>query len=117
MMQSAGLWIDHSKAFIVMLSDRGEETLQILPGLDRQPGRMEIFYRHAMESVKNSESIFIMGPGAAKGEFKDFIDSHDRRGRVEISETEAGMTNIQIVAKVRGHFTGNKRTIRGLIGE
>jgi hypothetical protein len=132
MKQVAGLWIDHRKAFVVMLSDNGDETLQILSGVDRQPsrkdgvrsgekfeslqtvaddsrqrnfsGHLEVFYKLVHESLNGMESVLIMGPGEAKGELRKLMDKTDRNRRLAILETDDKMTNPQIVAKVRSHF-------------
>jgi len=39
MKTTAGLWIDHRKAVIVVLSDKGEETRVIESNVEKQPGR------------------------------------------------------------------------------
>ena len=36
---TAGLWIDHRKTVIVIVSARGEETIEIKSNVDKQPGR------------------------------------------------------------------------------
>ena len=35
MKSAEGLWIDHSKALIVIVSDKGEETKQIESGMEK----------------------------------------------------------------------------------
>jgi hypothetical protein len=35
MKNAAGLWIDHSKAVIVIVSDKGEETKQLESGMEK----------------------------------------------------------------------------------
>ena len=39
--QKAGVWIDHRKAVIVLLSSQGEETLEITSNIEKHPGRSE----------------------------------------------------------------------------
>jgi hypothetical protein len=132
MKQVAGLWIDHRKAFVVTLSDKGDETVQILSGVDRQlsrkdgvrsvekfeslqtvaddsqqrnfSGHLEAFYKLVHESLNGMESVLIMGPGEAKGELRKLMDKTDRNRKLDILETDDKMTNPQIVAKVRKHF-------------
>ena len=132
MKRTAGLWIDHRKAFVVTLTDNGAETLQILSGVDKQRGRMDgvrlnekfeshkvaaddrqqrdygghmdAFYRNVMDKIKGSGSILLMGPGEAKGEFKKFMDRHERENTVVMVEADDKMTDPQIVAKTREYF-------------
>jgi stalled ribosome rescue protein Dom34 len=132
MKRTAGLWIDHRKAFIVTLTDNGAETLQILSGVDKQRGRMDgvrlnekfeshkvaaddrqqrdyaghmdAFYRNVMDKIKGSGSILLMGPGEAKGEFKKFMDRHGSENTVVMVEADDKMTDPQIVAKTREYF-------------
>ena len=40
MKTTAGLWIDHRKAVIALLSEDGEETLEIQSNVEKQPGRL-----------------------------------------------------------------------------
>ena len=41
MKTTAGLWIDHRKAVIVIVSAEGEETMEIRSNVEKQPGRFE----------------------------------------------------------------------------
>ena len=41
MNMKAGLWIDHRKAVIVLISPRGEETMEIQSNIEKHPGRGE----------------------------------------------------------------------------
>ena len=41
MKRTVGLWIDHRKAVIVVVSDKGEETSVIESNVEKQPGRFE----------------------------------------------------------------------------
>jgi hypothetical protein len=40
MKTAVGLWIDHRKAVIVVVSNSGEETRAIESHVDKQPGRL-----------------------------------------------------------------------------
>ena len=39
MKTTVGLWIDHRKAVIAVISEDGEETLEIQSNVEKQPGR------------------------------------------------------------------------------
>jgi hypothetical protein len=124
--KQAGLWIDHRKAVIVMVSEEGEETREIdsnmegnvhAPGgsrseesstediRDRQHGnQLDRYYEEVVAVVRNADTIQIFGPGEAKGELRKHLEHAGIKGLVLEMETEDKMTDRQIAAKVRGHF-------------
>ena len=126
MKKVAGLWIDHRKAMIVVVSDGGEETKQIESGMekhvrfsggsraeegkaddqrDRQfAGHLNIYYDEVISHLRDAESILIFGPGEAKGELEKRLAGEGLSGRVVGIETVDKMTDRQIAAKVRQHF-------------
>lgn len=132
MKKAAGLWIDHRKAFIVTLTENGEETKLILSNVEKQRGRVDgvrsnekfeaglvesderqlrgftghlnVYYKEVIDSIKGMESVLLMGPGEAKGELKKMIDKEKIPGKIEIVETDDKMTDPQIIAKVRDYF-------------
>jgi stalled ribosome rescue protein Dom34 len=138
MKTSAGLWIDHRKAVVVVLSDQGEEIKEVVSNVDKQRGRMDgkrlnekfdsgmvaaddrqqrdftghlnIYYKEVFELIKDAEAILLMGPGEAKDEFRKLIEREhgDHRHKVVIEETADKMTDPQIAAKVRDFFGGRK---------
>jgi hypothetical protein len=94
----AGLWIDHRKVVISIVSDEGAETMEIKSNVDKQSGRFEgvhstipyepqlvpaddsrerefinhlnQYYEEVIAAIRDAESILIFGPGEAKGELK-----------------------------------------------
>jgi hypothetical protein len=126
MKKAAGMWIDHRKAVIVIVSDQGEETKQIESDMekhvrfsggsrseqgggedqqDRQfTGHLNAYYDEVMARLRDAESILIFGPGEAKGELEKRLASKGLSGRVVGIETVDKMTDRQIAAKVRQHF-------------
>ena len=126
MKSAAGLWIDHSKAVIVIVSDKGEETKQMESGIekhvrfsggsrseqgggedqqDRQfTGHLNTYYDAVIAQLRDSESILLFGPGEAKGELEKRLANKGLRGRIVGIETVDKMTDRQIAAKVRQHF-------------
>jgi len=121
-----GLWIDHRKAVIVIVSDEGEETKHIESGMekhtrfsggsrseqgggenqqDRQfTGHLNSYYDDVVAHLRDAESILIFGPGEAKGELEKRLASKGLSGRVVGVETVDKMTDRQIAARVRQHF-------------
>ncbi len=129
MKKEVGLWIDHKKSVIVILTDKGQEIKQIGAHLERdaQPsggwaahsgkdyiqtdrqdkrfmGHLDIYYDEVIAFIHDAESILIFGPGEAKGELKKRIESKGLSGRIVGVETVDEMTEPQIAAKVRKHF-------------
>jgi len=130
-----GLWIDHRKAIVVAVTDKGEqlglviskaekqlrrggdsplkgrfEALQV-PQDDRRQrsstGHLGLYYDAVIACIGNAESILIFGPGEAKGEFKKYLKKKMPGARIAVVETVDKMTNGQIAAKVRQHFADN----------
>lgn len=140
-----GLWIDHRKALIVAVTDKGEEIRLIISKVDKQPGRsggvrsttpyeahqvpaddnrerkftghLNIYYNAVIASIRDAESILILGPGEAKGELKKRLVRNKLGGHIVGIETIDRMTDRQIVAKVRRYFKekmdekGQRKTI------
>lgn len=124
----AGLWIDHRKAVIVLISDDGEEeTKTIESGMekhvrftggdgsedgssedvrDRQYGNhLNSYYDQVIAVVGNAESVQVFGPGEAKGELKKRLQNEGLKDHALSVETTDKMTDRQISAKVREHFS------------
>jgi len=125
----AGVWIDHSRAVIATLTDRGEKTMQILSHVDRQPRRIDgqvsrtvepvaiddkamrsyhahlnKYYDKVIAAFPRAGSVLIFGPGMAKQELAARIGKKRFSGRVVGVETTDKMTERQITARVRRHF-------------
>jgi hypothetical protein len=132
MTNRAGVWIDHRNAVIVMVGLAGERTDHIasnvekhlersgdsplkgpyesrqVPPDDRRQlaltGELNTYYDAVIASVRDAESLLILGPGEAKGEFKKRLEKNKLGGRVAGVETVGKMTDRQIAAKVRTYF-------------
>jgi hypothetical protein len=135
MRTKVGLWIDHRKALIVAVTDKGEEIRLVISTVEKQPGRsgglrsttpyesqlvpaddsrerrstglLNIYYNAVIASIRDAESILIFGPGEAKGELKKRLVRNQLRGRIVGIETIDRMTDRQIAAKVRRYFKEN----------
>ena len=132
MKTTAGLWIDHRKAVIAVLSEDGEETLEIQSNVEKQPGRLagvrsttpyesqkkqaddtlqreftghlNQYYDEVIAAVGKAESVLLFGPGEAKGELKKRLERDHLGGHIIAVETVDKMTDRQIAAKVREYF-------------
>lgn len=129
MKTTRGLWIDHRKAVIVAVTDKGEDVQEILSRVEKQLGRFEgersttpypaqlvpaddsrqrdltghldTYYDEVISHLRDAEVILIFGPGEAKGELIKRIERDKLSGRVAGVETADRMTVPQIAAKVR----------------
>jgi hypothetical protein len=121
-----GLWIDHRETVLVTIVDGVEETKRIDSGMekhvrfsggsrseqgggedqqDRQfTGHLNSYYDEVIACLRDAESIFIFGPGEAKGELEKRLARKGLSGRVVSIETVDKMTEREIAAKVRQSF-------------
>jgi hypothetical protein len=132
MNKTAGLWIDHRKAVIVVVTDKGEEIRLIISKVEKQLGRpggkrstttyesqlvpaddirqktftghLNIYYDAVIACIRDAESILIFGPGEAKGELVKRLNGTRLGRRIVGVETVQRMTDRQIKAKVRDRF-------------
>lgn len=128
----AGLWIDHRKAIIVFVTDKGEEMELVVSNVEKQlqrsgdsplkgryeshkvpaddsrqrtfTGHLNIYYGAVIACLRDAESVLIFGPGEAKGELKKRLEDSKLGGRIAGVETVDKMTDRQIAAKVRQYF-------------
>jgi len=128
-----GLWIDHRKAIIVTLSDKGEEIKVIESNVEKQLRRtgdsplkgrhdplslppedrrtrayiehLNDYYKEVIKYLRDVKSILIFGHGEAKGELKKHLEQSGLGERIVGVETVDKMTDKQIAAKVRQHFS------------
>jgi hypothetical protein len=132
MKTNVGLWIDHRKAIVVTVTDKGEEMGLIISRVEKQPRRsgdsplkgsyeplqvpaqdslqrtltehLNIYYDAVIASIRDAEAILIFGPGEAKGELKKRLEKHDLGASIVGVETIDRMTDRQIASKVQRYF-------------
>jgi hypothetical protein len=131
MEKEMGLWIDHRKAVIVIVSVEGEEVKEITSHMekhvrfssgnnaedgasedirDRQFGnRLNSYYDEVIAAIREARAIQIFGPGEAKGELEKRLESKGFKGQIVSVETVDKMTDRQIAAKVRERFVLAKK--------
>jgi hypothetical protein len=133
MKKEVGLWIDHRKVVIVTIENKVETTQEIKSNMekhvrfssgthsespdntqgsraedmrDRQFGdHLNRYYDGIISSIRDAESILILGPGEAKGELENRIQREGLEGKIVGIETVDKMTARQIAAKVRVYFS------------
>lgn len=129
---NAGVWIDHHKAVVVLLTEQGQEMLKIKSDQGdsaRSPAglrpknsytphdfaaegkrerkvvvQLNEFYDEVIACVHDAQAILVLGPGEAQGEFRRRIASQKLRGHIAEMKTAATLTDEQIADFVRQHF-------------
>jgi len=126
MKKQIGLWIDHRKAVIVIVTEEGEELKKITSNIekhvrftggnasedgstedvrDRQYGNhLNSYYDEVIAVIRGADSIQIFGPGEAKGELEKRLEREGLKAHIFAIETVDKMTDRQISAKVRDHL-------------
>ncbi len=132
MAKRMGVWIDHRRAVVVTLSDKGESIEEIRSEVEKQPhrqgglnstpsygtqyapaddtreaafaGHLGIYFDRVIERLHDARSLLIFGPGEAKLELKKFLESRKLGESIVGLETADKMTDGQIAAKVRQRF-------------
>ena len=132
MSTKVGLWIDHRKAIVVAVTDKGEEIGLIISKVEKQlrrsgdsplkgpyesqqvpaensrqrtlMGHLNIYYDAVIARLRDAESILIFGPGEAKNELNKRLEGKNLGGRIVGVETVDKMTDRQIAAIVRQRF-------------
>jgi hypothetical protein len=127
-----GLWIDHKKAIVVTITEKGEEIREIISEVEKQPrrsgdsplkgayeshqvpaddslqrnftGQLNIYYDAVIAYIRDAESMLIFGPGEAKDELKKRLEKNNLGSRIIDIETVDKMTDHQIAAKIRQKF-------------
>jgi hypothetical protein len=129
MSMKAGVWIDHHKAVVVRMKDGGEEIVQIDsnadmpfasaagPGSNRPQGhvaenrqehkfmnQLNTYYDEVLKVLHGADTLLILGPGEAKGEFQKRLQGKKFSAGVVEIETADKMTDGQIAARVRQYL-------------
>jgi hypothetical protein len=135
MKREVGLWIDHTKAVIVTISGEKDETRRVnsnigkyvhfsggsyaspLYGICDISGKgmqdrafnsfLSTYYESVLSLIRYADSVWIFGPGAAKGELEQHLQNALPNGRVIGIESMGRMTDRQITAKVREQYQGD----------
>jgi hypothetical protein len=127
MKKEIGLWIDHRKAVIVIITEEGEEIKKITSNMEkhiryRSSNEMEksagedvrdrkfgnhlnSYYDEVIANIRDADSIQIFGPGEAKGELEKRLEHEGLKARILAIETVDKMSDRQISAKVRERFS------------
>jgi|SRR5678815_1517898 hypothetical protein len=125
MNRMVGVWIDHKKAVIVSTSE-GHVTTKTLDSdvaahphyggqqdgggeqkyEERHRQSLERYYDEVIDHLGKPEGLLIFGPGEAKLELKERLGRSGTPSQLVVEiETADKLTDPQIVAKVKDHFS------------
>jgi hypothetical protein len=129
----AGMWIDYRKASIVILSDKGERSLQIQSNVEKHPGRtngrrfansfdspliqadnrqkrgnsknIEGFYEKVLSCLGDTGFVLIYGSDKEKGEFQKFIEQNNSYYHMAVTmKSVEEMTTDQLSERLHHYF-------------
>ncbi len=132
MKREVGLWIDHTKAIIVTVTGEKEETTRVRSNIEKHvhfsggsyanplygtcslsgEGKLGLkftsclntYYDSVISQIRRADSIWIFGPGNAKGELEKHLQGDQLNAHIVGIDAAEKMTDRQIAAKVRQHF-------------
>lgn len=124
MKREVGVWIDHRNAVIAIVAGTDVELRQVTSGMEQRvrysgaaqedsaedqrdrrfTGHLNKYYAEVIASIRDADSILILGPGEAKIELQERLGKDDLGGRIVGIETVDKMTDRQIAARVRQRF-------------
>lgn len=132
MKKLAGIWIDHSRAVIVVIKNGVESTREIisdikeevyLPSASHSPSSADTnwtptgfkttqkilnlvyrYYDEIISHISDADSIWIFGPGKPKARLENRLKQKGFGARIVGIETAAKMSEEQISTVVREHF-------------
>ncbi|MHB1458875.1 MAG: hypothetical protein ACYC0V_18345 [Armatimonadota bacterium] len=128
MKKDVGLWIDHRKAVIVTLDGENTEIQEVSSIMERQDlydndprnetaddiidrhynGHLKEYYDNVITTIRDAASLFIMGPGEAKGELRKRLEKEGLGSCVVGVEKADKLSDKQIAVRVHQYFSGAK---------
>ena len=133
MTKNIGIWMDHSKAVIVVINGHNQETMHIKSHADshyrlsggarsktpygpqdvssekrlqeKRGHQLHQYYQDIIAQIEDADQVYVFGPGEARTEFeKEMQKSKTLASKIRAIEPADKMTDNQIVAKVRDYY-------------
>lgn len=121
MNKEVGLWIDRQRAVILFIEDGVEKTMTVTADIEGQTDgnarmadnilqrketkELNTYYDEVISAIGDADPIYIIGPAEAKGELHKRMESTMIGDRSITVETADSMTDPQIAAMIRTHFS------------
>jgi hypothetical protein len=137
MKSKAGVWIDHRKALVVVVTPTETHSVLIVSKVEKHLERsgdsplkgsyepaqvpaddsrqraltkeLNVYYDAVIAALRGADSLLIFGPGEAKAQLKKRLVKAKLGGRIAGVQTVDKMTDRQIAAKVRTYFSARAR--------
>ena len=125
MNRKVGVWLDHNKAVIICITNNGEERRIITSDMEHYvrysshaPGdgsaedvrdrrfwnHLGEYYEKVITQIGDATSILLFGPGDAKHELKQRLETEGKLENVVGVDDAEGLTNRQVALRVRERF-------------
>jgi hypothetical protein len=124
MNRNVGIWIDHKRAVIVLVSAEGITTRTVESNVAAHPRyggqqdgggeqkyearhgqSLDRYYDDVIGQLVKPDALFVFGPGEAKLELMERLGRSTERPQCPVEvETTDKLTDPQIAAKVKDHF-------------
>lgn len=133
MNSKTGIWLDHREAVIVTMDPPKDRTVRVLSKAEKHPertgdsplkgryesravpaddkrqqaltGELNRYYDAVIAAAGGAGTLFIFGPGEAKGELKKRLEAKGLGSRVAAIDSADKLTDPQIAEKVRNFFS------------
>jgi hypothetical protein len=98
---SIAVWLDDRTAVLVPFTGAGMGEAEVIR---RLASDLQTFFRAVLEALREAPSIFLFGPGGAKEEFKELLESEGLGRRLDAVETSGQLSVRQIRERADAHF-------------
>ena len=129
MKKELGLWIDHREAVIAFASMEDAQIKRVESDIEKHAqfsgnaakateedikdrrfaNHLQKYYDEVIGYIRDADAILILGPGEAKVELKQRLESQHLGQRIVGIESADKMTDRQIAAKIREHFSEHRK--------
>ncbi len=131
---NAGVWIDHRRAVVVLLTATGDETRVIVSHVEKHlerggdsplkgsyeamqvpaddsrqralTGELNIYYDAVVAAMRSAERLILLGPGEAKGQLRKRFERARLGDHVVAIVAEQLISDREVAARVREFFAG-----------
>ncbi len=120
-----GVWIDHKHAYLIGTPDRNNDgTYGIIKKIEavelidhnrsekthhtKEDQILKGLYKDVTAQLESDDAIYIIGPGTAQEELRNFLkeNKHFKDKEIEIGTADHLTTN-EMIAQIRTHFFHN----------
>jgi hypothetical protein len=97
-----GVCVDHRKAIIVAVTDKGGKMHLIIQKSPKE--NLNTLYGAVMPFIRDEESILLFGSDDTNSEFKKYLETNHLGDHIVGMITVDTITETQMVERIRQHF-------------